>query len=70
LGVDGLGPLRKAGSSLIIMAIIGGAALTALIGWVSDRAGITHAMLVPAACFAAVFAFALYARSATARASI
>lgn len=70
LGVDGLGPLRKAGSSLIIMAIIGGAALTALIGWVSDRAGITHAMLVPAACFAAVFAFALYARGATARASI
>ncbi len=70
LGVDGLGPLRKAGSSLIIMAIIGGAALTALIGWVSDRAGITHAMLVPAACFAAIFAFALYARGATARASI
>ena len=70
LGVDGLGPLRKAGSSLIIMAIIGGAALTALIGWVSDLAGITHAMLVPAACFAAVFAFALYARGAAARASI
>ncbi|MEG3082989.1 L-fucose:H+ symporter permease [Sphingomonas sp. PB2P12] len=70
LGVDGLGPLRKAGSSLIVMAIIGGAALTALMGWVSDRAGITHAMLVPAACFAAVFAFALYARGATARASI
>ena len=62
LGVEGLGPLRKAGSSLIVMAIIGGAALTALMGWVSDRATITHAMLVPAACFAAVFFFALYAR--------
>lgn len=62
LGVEGLGPLRKAGSSLIVMAIIGGAALTALMGWVSDRATITQAMLVPAACFAAVFFFALYAR--------
>lgn len=62
LGVEGLGPLRKAGSSLIVMAIIGGAALTALMGWVSDRTGITNAMLVPAACFAAVFLFALYAR--------
>lgn len=69
LGVEGLGPLRKAGSSLIVMAIIGGAALTALMGWVSDRAGITHAMLVPAACFTAVFAFALYARGSTARVS-
>ena len=68
LGVEGLGPLRKAGSSLIVMAIIGGAALTALMGWVSDRASITHAMLVPAACFAAVFFFALYARGSSVRA--
>lgn len=62
LGVEGLGPLRKAGSSLIVMAIIGGAVLTALMGWVSDRLSITHAMLVPAACFAAVLVFALRAR--------
>jgi len=67
LGVEGLGPLRKAGSSLIIMAIIGGAALTALMGWVSDRVGITHAMLVPMMCFAAVLGFALYARRSGAR---
>lgn len=59
LGVAGLGPLRRAGSSLIVMAIIGGAALTALMGWVSDRAGIDIAMLVPAASFAVVLAFAL-----------
>ena len=62
LGVEGLGPLRKAGSSLIVMAIIGGAALTALMGWVSDRSSITHAMLVPAASFGAVFLFAIMAR--------
>lgn len=66
LGVEGLGPLRKLGSSLIVMAIIGGAALTALMGWVSDAATITHAMLVPAACFAVVILFALRARRAAA----
>jgi MFS transporter, FHS family, L-fucose permease len=61
VGIDGLGPLRHAGASLIVMAIIGGAALTALMGWVSDMAGITHAMLVPALSFGVVLAFALMA---------
>lgn len=62
LGVEGLGPLRKWGASLIIMAIIGGAGLTAMMGWVSDRAGITSAMLIPAAAFAVILAFAVSAR--------
>jgi len=62
LGVEGLGPLRRAGASLIIMAIIGGAVLTALMGWVSDRAGIATAMLVPAAAFGAIAFFALGVR--------
>ena len=62
VGVSGLGPLRQLGSSLIIMAIIGGAALTALMGFVSDRVGINVAMLVPAGCFAVVLLFALRAR--------
>ena len=48
LGMTGLGPLRQAGAALIIMAIIGGAVLTALLGKVSDLAGIAHAKLVPA----------------------
>jgi FHS family L-fucose permease-like MFS transporter len=58
LGVADLGPLRKWGASLIVMAIIGGAALTALMGWISDRAGITAAMLVPAVAFAIIGTFA------------
>ncbi|MGP7796788.1 L-fucose:H+ symporter permease [Sphingomonas sp. CLY1604] len=61
LGMEGLGPLRRAGASLIVMAIIGGAGLTALMGLVSDQAGITTAMLVPAASFAVVMVFALTA---------
>ncbi len=62
LGVEGLGPLRKWGASFLVMAIVGGAALTALMGWTSDRTSITTAMLVPAAGFAVILGFALSAR--------
>ncbi|MBB5699108.1 L-fucose:H+ symporter permease [Sphingomonas yantingensis] len=62
LGMEGLGPLARTGASLIIMAIIGGAVLTGLMGFMSDRFGIAAAMLVPAGCFMAVLLFALRAR--------
>ncbi len=64
LGVEGLGPLRRAGASLIIMAIVGGAVLTGAMGFVSDHFGIAVAMLIPAFCFVMVAAFALYSRNA------
>ncbi|MEP6898276.1 MAG: L-fucose:H+ symporter permease [Rhodanobacter sp.] len=61
--VLGLGGLddddRKLGSSFLVMAIIGGAVLTALMGAVSDMAGIPRAMLVPLGCFAVILAFAM-----------
>jgi len=59
LGIEGLGPLRRAGASLIVMAIIGGAGLTALMGLVSDHRGITSAMFVPMVSFAVVTGFAV-----------
>lgn len=66
--VLGLGGLddddRKLGSSLLVMAIIGGAVLTALMGAVSDMAGIPRAMVVPLACFAVIFGFATHSRNA------
>ena len=56
--IRGLGDLTKLGSSLIVMAIIGGAVLTAVMGLVSDVTGhIRFAMLVPLACFVVVAAF-------------
>ncbi len=59
LSLRGLGPLTKPGASLIVMAIIGGAALTALMGLLSDLTGtIRAAMLVPALAFAVVALFA------------
>jgi len=62
LGLDGLDDdARKLGASLIVMAIIGGAALTAVMGAVSDHAGIHWAIAVPALGFAVILGFALHA---------
>lgn len=60
LSIKNLGARAKTGSSLVIMAIIGGAVLTALMGLVSDLTSINLAVIVPVACFAVI---ALYARS-------
>jgi len=62
LGLNGLGDdQRKLGASLLVMAIIGGALLPPLMGGVSDFAGIHWSIIVPAACFVIVMAFALRA---------
>ncbi|MCC4617817.1 L-fucose:H+ symporter permease [Xanthomonas campestris pv. asclepiadis] len=63
LGLDGMhDDARKLGSSLLVMSIIGGALLTAVMGAVSDMAGIHWAMVVPGGCFAVILLFALRAR--------
>jgi FHS family L-fucose permease-like MFS transporter len=61
LGLKRLGPNTKIGSSLIVMAIIGGAALTPLMGWIAEaRHSIVLAYLVPLVgyMFVAGYAFA------------
>ncbi len=59
LGIKGLGPNTKIGGSLIIMAIIGGAALTPLMGLISDHThSIALAYLVPLAGYVCVAAYA------------
>ena len=50
LGVKGLGPNTKLGSSFIIMAIVGGAIIPPFMGMID----IQLAFLIPAACFLAV----------------
>lgn len=63
--IRGLGDLTKLGSSLIVMAIIGGAVFTNLMGVVSDRTGhIRFAMVVPLICFVAITGFAARSRAA------
>lgn len=55
LGIKDLGADTKPGSSLIIMAIVGGAVCPPLLGWISDITGnFQYGYFVPFICFAVV----------------
>jgi FHS family L-fucose permease-like MFS transporter len=58
LGLKGMAEKTKTAGSLLVMAILGGAALTKVMGILADARGLQTAYLVPVACFAGV---ALYA---------
>ena len=58
MGLKGMGEKTKTAGSLLVMAILGGAALTKVMGMVADSSGLQAAYIVPVACFAGV---ALYA---------
>jgi FHS family L-fucose permease-like MFS transporter len=60
-----VGELRQLASSFLVMSIIGGAVLTALMGWISDMTSIRAAIVVPLLCFASVAAFGLTKRHQT-----
>jgi FHS family L-fucose permease-like MFS transporter len=51
LGIAKLGPLTGDGSGLLIMAIVGGAILPVVQGWIADRIGIHHAFILPVICY-------------------
>ncbi|MCF6403635.1 L-fucose:H+ symporter permease [Chitinophaga filiformis] len=57
LGIKGLGPDTKFGSSLIIMSIVGGAIFPPLMGLISDNSNIQMAYILPLICFAVVVWF-------------
>ena len=59
LAVEGLGEDTKIGASGLIMAILGGALITAAQGAVSDQLGIHLAYLVPVVCFVVILAYGL-----------
>jgi MFS transporter, FHS family, L-fucose permease len=52
LGIFGLGARAKKASAYIVMAIMGGALLPKLMGFVADTYDISRGFMVPAACFA------------------
>ncbi|MGB8258827.1 MAG: L-fucose:H+ symporter permease [Terracidiphilus sp.] len=58
LGLKGMGEKTKLAGSLLVMAILGGAALTKVMGVLRDTTGIQSAYLVPVVCFAAVGIYA------------
>lgn len=59
LGIKNLGPLTKRGSSMLVMAIIGGAIFPAIMGRISDASNIQTAFIVPLICYVYVLYFAL-----------
>jgi len=59
LSIKNLGPLTKRGSSLQVMAILGGAILPAIMGRISDVTSIRTAFVVPLTCYIYIFYFAV-----------
>jgi MFS transporter, FHS family, L-fucose permease len=59
LGIFGLGARAKRASSYIVMAIMGGAILPKLMGYVADRFDMSRGFIVPMVCFGLVAIYAL-----------
>ena len=57
LGVKNLGEFTKLGSSFIIMAIVGGAILPPIMGYLAASVGIQQSFLLPAICFLVVVVY-------------
>jgi MFS transporter, FHS family, L-fucose permease len=51
LAIDGLGERTGEGSGILCMAIVGGAILPELQGWLADSIGILHSFVVPLVCY-------------------
>jgi MFS transporter, FHS family, L-fucose permease len=59
LGVAELGPLTGSGSGMLTMAIVGGAILPVVQGFIADRVGIHHAFLLPVICYLYILFYGL-----------
>ena len=59
LGIEGLGPLTGEGSGMLNTAIVGGAIIPFVQGFIADRVGIHHAFFLPAICYLYIVFFAL-----------
>jgi FHS family L-fucose permease-like MFS transporter len=59
LSIKNLGSATKRGSSLLVMAIIGGAFFPAIMGRISDASSIQRAFVVPLLCYVFILYFGL-----------
>lgn len=58
LGLKGLGPNTKIGGSLLVMAIVGGAVLTPIMGLIAEGHSIAPAYVVPLAAYICIAGYA------------
>jgi FHS family L-fucose permease-like MFS transporter len=70
LSIKNLGPLTKRGSSLLVMAIIGGAFFPAIMGRISDVSSIQRAFAVPLLCYVYILYFGIAGYRTEDRASL
>ncbi len=59
LGIERLGPLTGKASSLLIMAIVGGALVPLAQGFLADRIGVQHAFVLPLLCYVYIIFYGL-----------
>ena len=58
LGIERMGPLTSKASSLLVMAIVGGAVIPLGMGWLADRYGLQYAFLLPVLCYLYIMFYA------------
>lgn len=58
LAIAGLGPLTGQGSSLLVMAIVGGAVIPLAMGWLADHYGLQWSFLLPLLCYGYILHYA------------
>ena len=69
LAIEGLGPLKSQASSLLVVAILGGAVLPSAQGRIADLFGVRFSFVVPMVAFAYIAFYGLYGYRAGRRAS-
>jgi len=60
LSIAGLGKYTSQGSSLLVMAILGGAVIPVIQGALADHLGVQLSLILPIACYVYIFAFGIY----------
>jgi len=60
LSIAGLGKYTSQGSSLLVMAILGGAIIPVIQGALADHLGVQLSLILPIACYVYIFAFGVY----------
>ncbi|MFI4920156.1 MAG: glucose/galactose MFS transporter, partial [Gammaproteobacteria bacterium] len=58
-GIEKLGPLTGRASSLLVMAIVGGAIIPLAQGTLADTFGVHHAFILPLLCYLYIVFYAL-----------
>ena len=62
LAIEDLGEDSAQGSGLLCLAIVGGAVVPLLTGWLADRIGLGHAFAAPVLCYLGIAAYGIAAR--------